>query len=349
MDEAFGIISKALNAQHRKNPKNKGTIRVKSLPELYDCLTEHRELNPIFIIDQISSIQKLLFFKKDIFKFISLTNSFDNVKFILISNFDITKSEAFHYFDFSNFITLSFPPKNKDVLKEIIKSKVDSPNNKNGIDDLINNCVTQFEYPFANMNEIINCTKENINKIFPIDINISDSGAPSSNTMKISDRKALTENIALQIQFSPIHVEKAEKNEFSKNNIIDDQKGKDIKSSQIIKNNPFLEEEKNLTEGLSICQKILLLSSFCANLTSESNDPYVFLNNKKVKRLKGVKSKSKRKAPTLTEKVKNPFNVQRLEAIFYSFVSVIYQNKEKDSIPSDNMNLACDVNIFINF
>ena len=63
-------------------------------------------LKPTFIIDGIQNINRFMYFKSIIFRLLSLSFSFDTVNFILISNFDITKSEIRSLFNFGQFLAL---------------------------------------------------------------------------------------------------------------------------------------------------------------------------------------------------------------------------------------------------
>jgi hypothetical protein len=234
-------------------------------------------------------------YKKYINKILALGSNFPKINLILISNFNLSKSELATGCDFSSFVSICFPNIKKDIetIKEIILSKVNREMYDSNIDEVLNKCILNFNHSITNLNEYIFCIIENLedycnrikndcylqnhyNELIKglASMNISGTGeknekffnynnANSQNFSKIR----LNEKIHYQISVTPIHLKSLDINETN---------GANSKIN-------FLQSAKNLTESLSMTQKILLLSAFLASETSPKNDCVIFKNVKNTK------------------------------------------------------------------
>ena len=300
-------------------------FQIKKWNDLYDLLQIINESNIqssfriYLLIDQITDIHSFMSFTKPLSKLFALTNSFNILKLILVSNFDIVNSEARTMFDLSSFISLCMPQKSKEEFIIVVRNSLEDckVEKKN---EIINRSVANYEYAIVNLNEIIHCTKENIEavKSFQNDKNIH----------KISSNKALDNSILQQIQYTPLHIRKLENNQ-------------QITDSKAMETT-ILQSGKNLTESLSVSQKVLLLSSFLANETNPNSDMAIFKNLKRT-RLHHYKE---RKGLNLKSKASHPFYFTRLIGIYQSMRSII-DNKDSSN-ENINIELISDIGTLTN-
>lgn len=300
-------------------------FQIKKWNDLYDLLQIINEtsLKSSFriylLIDQIADIHSFMAFTKPLSKLFALVNSFNILKLILVSNFDIINSEARTMFDMSSFISLCMPLKNKEEISKIVSKSLDNCIIERQ-NEIINRSVANYEYAIVNLNEIIHCTKENIEAVrnFQSDKNIN----------KLSFNKVLDTSILQQIQYTPLHIKTLENNQ-------------QITDSKIMETS-ILQSGKNLTESLSISQKALLLSSFLASETSPNSDMAIFKNLKRTR----VHRYKERKGLNLKAKASHSFYLTRLIAIYQSMRSII---DNKDSSNEDiNIELICDIGTLTN-
>jgi hypothetical protein len=148
-----------------------------------------------------------------------MANFIENIRIILVSNFNAVKSELRSAFDFSSFVTVAFPQRNKSETIEIINNVLtDISVESDKCADIINKCVGHFEYPLVNLNEIIYCTQENVEMFTKSAAeqnieNIADmmSSIEINNNNKYKktyDNLKLMQSIRQQIQYSPLHIKK---------------------------------------------------------------------------------------------------------------------------------------------
>ena len=290
-------------------------------------MDNHYFLRFYFIIDEIWSMEIFMTFKKKIMKLLAIVKHFCSVNIILISNFDIVRSELKSIFQFDDFVSVQFPKINKKMLKAILKEN----NNCNSpqVDDIINKIIASFEYPIINLNEKILCTRENIDKFGYVrkeDYNHQD----------------VFRNISNQIQVSPIHITPIET--FLVNN-------KNAKKNSIINldkpntsyANEMLKPKHNFTDSLSKTQKLLLLSAFFANETEQRFDKYIFQSSKRQN--KKYNSKIFLDTGISIRRKMNSFTTYRLIAIYSSLCSIINDSflKEKDI----NIELISDIGTLV--
>jgi len=165
----FNLISKNLNKflnSKSKTHNNKHIFEnINKWYDLYQNLESFKALSTkiYFIIDSILDMDSFNYYKKELIKFFVALNSCQNMKIILISNFDITNSEIQYDYDFSSFISMQFPVLTNVELKSIIDkecyAKYYEPNR---FDEIINTCVQNFQYNFSNLNEIIFNIRQNL-------------------------------------------------------------------------------------------------------------------------------------------------------------------------------------------
>ena len=156
----FGKITKYIN--NYLISKSKDNINhidnLNKWYDLYQCLDNFKNssIRIYFIIDSILDMDSFNYYKKEIIKLFVALKSTQNMKIILISNFDITNSEIQSDYDFSSIIPLQFPvlkaEELKDVLSRIFQYKM---YDKNKFDELVNTCIQNFQYNFSNLNEMI--------------------------------------------------------------------------------------------------------------------------------------------------------------------------------------------------
>ena len=126
--------------------------------DLYQCFDSFKEakIKIYFIIDSILDMDSFNYYKKEIIKLFVALKSTQNMKIILISNFDITNSEIQSDYDFSSIIPLQFPVLKVDELKGVLdKIFCEKYYVKNKFEELVNTCIQNFQYNFSNLNEMI--------------------------------------------------------------------------------------------------------------------------------------------------------------------------------------------------
>ena len=165
----FNLISKNLNKylnSKRKTHENKRIFEnINKWYDLYQNLETLKTLSSkiYFIIDSILDMDSFNYYKKELIKFFVALSSCQNMKIILISNFDITNSEIQYDYDFSSFISIQFPVLTNQELKSIIDKECNSKYYEpNRYDEIINTCIQNFQYNFSNLNEIIFNIRQNL-------------------------------------------------------------------------------------------------------------------------------------------------------------------------------------------
>ena len=149
--------------------------------------------------------------------------------------------------------------------------------------------------------------------------------------------EALRNNIKKQVYYAPIHEIKLEtffkKKQPEIIGLIDEETSKDAEKSKhkdTENDNNRNNQIKNLTESLSVSQKMLLLASYIASETSTKNDTNLF---KSQKNKKGKKhSKNKHYGLNLKSNIGYPFNVNRLIAIYQYLLNITGRRYEDDDI-----------------
>ena len=331
--EFFIIIQEHIQTWIKQISVNGKNVKIEKWNDFYEFMDYFKEIKFSFylIIDEILDIESILFFKKYISKLLTINRTNPNFKIIFISNFDMTKSELSNYIDFSNIFSIPFPSLNKEEIRKIIDDNLYNPTyNSKNYSLIVEDCIQNFDYAFVNLNEYIYNIKKNL-ETFKNYINITNE----FNKLRIEDNKEekkeennnninnkrdlnykLKNCIKEEINYAPIHLLKLSS--------ICDKKNNNSSNTE----NALLETGKNLTESLSISQKVLLLSSFLANEISTNSDYNIFLNYKE------GKSKRKKmnlgKGFSLKAKANHPFNYHRLVSIYQSLNSIIFYGKKMD-------------------
>lgn len=289
-------------------------LKIRNWMDLYEIIEEYKIFKFYFVIDQIDDINKFIFFQKILQKIFAIVNSFPKIRMIVITDFDICKSELKHSFNFDDFISVQYPQKSNALITKIIKEHIDIKPVSNYIyNDIINKCVLSFQYPFANMNEIIHSTNEIITKYKNV-------------TKENYDNKKVIQDIFEPIAFSPLHIKQFDTNTITINNMIYKQ--------------TYFHSDIGLSDSLSFCQKILLLSAFIASETSPINDSYIMKNSKKQHLV--LRRSIKQEYRGISLRNLTSFSIHRLIAIYSSLYSIITNiSLSNDDI---NINLLADIN-----
>lgn len=352
-DKIFKFFS--LNYKGHKDMNYfKEELTIRKWSDLYEMLEGSNifAMGIYIVIDDVDSINSFLYFKKQLAKVFAMANFIENIRIILVSNFNAVKSELRSAFDFSSFVTVAFPQRNKTETIEIINNVLtDISVESDKCADIINKCVGHFEYPLVNLNEIIYCTQENVEMFTKSAAeqnieNIADmmSSIEINNNNKYKktyDNLKLMQSIRQQIQYSPLHIKKwPDENEGLVNNT-----NQNNNINNTIKENALMHSGKNLTENLSKSQKILLLSSFLAYETNPINDIYMFVNKKsrnKIHTKRKTLNPSSNTGYSLKSKAEYPFHIHRLLS-YYAGVKSILNIEEKFNNYDINIELIADI------
>ena len=170
----FNIITDKLN-QILKKAKVKEKDFTLEYPskwyDLYQNLDAFKQekkgnIKIYYVIDSILDMDSFNYFKKEIIKLFVALKPYNNMKIILISNFDITNSEIQSDYDFSSIIPIQFPVLTKEELQGII-DKVCSGKYyyQSDFKEMVQSSIQNYNYNFLNLNEIIRNIKENL-KLF---------------------------------------------------------------------------------------------------------------------------------------------------------------------------------------
>ncbi len=308
--------------------KNNTILNIRNWNEFCELMDWFKELKFSFylILDEITDLETVLFFKKQISKLLAINRAYPNFKILLISNFDMKKSELSNYFDFSVIMSVPFPSLTKNDIKKIIDEHCNNITyNSKNYDSIVKECIENYYFAFMNLNEYIYNINKNL-ETFKNYINITNefkelklednnnNDNNKNNSSKNNFESNLKKCIKEEINYAPIHLIKI--NSLNQN------------SDNTNTENALLETGKNLTESLSTTQKILLLSSFLATEVSTSSDFNTFLHYKE------GKSKRKKmnlgKGFSLKSKINHPFNYHRLVAIYQSLNSIIFHDQNID-------------------
>ncbi len=164
----FFLISKNLNKFLNAKSKGHNNNHLENINKWYDLYQNLENFKSssfkiYFIIDSILDMESFNYYKKELIKLFVALSSCQNMKIILISNFDITNSEIQYDYDFSSFISMQFPVLSNDELKLIIDKECNKKYyDPNIFDELVNTCIQNFQYNFSNLNEIIFNIKQNL-------------------------------------------------------------------------------------------------------------------------------------------------------------------------------------------
>ena len=285
----------------------------------------------------------ILSIKHYLLKLFALAETFSKIKLILISNFDLSKSELASQFNFDTYVTECIPSikSDKNYLKEIILKNLDKLNEQEirspqlfispEEDSIVTKSINNLSYSFNNLNEYIYCIGENLNEFAPykdetrmlkeLEESVANINLNGNN---INPRKPnFKEKLIHQINVMPVHIKNL--------------------SSQKNFRLTTLQSTKQLTESLSKSQKIILLSSFLATQSPASLDHVIFQNAKRTK----IKIRKSKKNLSLKTKNTHSFNINRLVAIYASLASIIDNNTRITNCDL-NIELISDINTLIN-
>jgi Cdc6-like AAA superfamily ATPase len=138
--------------------KNDKIFNIHNWNEFCDLMDYFKELKFSFylILDEILDIETFLFFKKQISKLLAINRVYSHFKLLLISNFDMKKSELTNYFDFSVIFSLPFPSLTKNDIRKIIDENCNNLTyNSKQNSAIVDECIENFYYAFMNLNEYI--------------------------------------------------------------------------------------------------------------------------------------------------------------------------------------------------
>lgn len=323
--------------------KNDKIFNIHNWNEFCELMDYFKELKFSFylILDEILDIETFLFFKKQISKLLAINRVYSHFKLLLISNFDMKKSELTNYFDFSVIFSLPFPSLTKNDIRKIIDENCNNLTyNSKQNSAIVDECIENFYYAFMNLNEYIYNIKKNLETFKNYnnitnefkELKLDDNTNNNNNSSKRNFENNLKKCIKEEINYAPIHLIKI--------NSLNNNENSDNLNTE----NALLETGKNLTESLSISQKILLLSSFLATEISTNSDYNIFLHNKE------GKSKRKKmnlgKGISLKSKTNHPFNYHRLVAIYQSLNSIIFHDQNIDL--NMDLELSSDIGTLAN-
>jgi hypothetical protein len=265
-----------------------------------------RHSNFYIILDSIEDLKHLdaqFKFKKYFLKLIAICKNFD-IKLILISNFDLKNSELFPEHDYlDSFIQLQTP---RMCTREVIDKTFGL--NKNRLDSLSEYCTN---YAIGNYNSNI----VNMNKLI---INMQYFFEDIKKTDFYSSLKSRMTNVIKSQMINELY----------------------INQTSLFVND---EDRINLTESLSKCQKVIIISAFLAHVTPPTKDDKLFRVNKNYLKRKIYNSVSH----SIESKIKSGFTISRLIAI-YSSIYEIYNNKKlkKESL---GVEFIADVNSLLQY
>ena len=164
----FYLISKNLNKFLNSKSRSHNNNHLENINKWYDLYQnldnfKYSSFKIYFIIDSILDMESFNYYKKELIKFFVALSSCQNMKIILISNFDITNSEIQYDYDFSSFISVQFPVLSNDELKTILDKELNAKYyDRNRYDELVNTCIQNFQYNFSNINEILFNINQNL-------------------------------------------------------------------------------------------------------------------------------------------------------------------------------------------
>lgn len=277
------------------------------------CKSKYFDKNIYIIIDEIEDLSTVYFNAKVNKYFNQLLAIIDqfNIGCILISNFDIVKSELnlphkSFTSDMSSFISLQFPQINLEERKDFIMEKICPKvpiEKKTRMDACINNAIGNYQSNIVNSNKYIAYLGDIIN-----------NQEETLNPNQI--RNKLKAQVTQDLYVSQNYIR------------------------------PYSDEGYHFFDALSTNQKILLISAFLAGETNSSQDDKVFVSVKRSKRQSKnwiAKSRSVyQKSSKKLKKIVNSFSVHRLTAIFASIYSIIYNRSLSHSDLS--IEYMCDLN-----
>lgn len=203
---------------------------------------------------------------------------------VLISNFDIVKSELSLIYNLGEFISLNVPLYSMDEIKNIVLEKYgDEINTNTPVRSNINYALNNYKFNFANLNEYIYGFGELV----------------KDNTYRtdISTDKQITQKITSHIGQYLCHVR----------NIGDSIRNAGNKSE--------------IHHSLSRCQKLVLLAGFIASELPSKYDSKIFKNTKRTN-MRTNKMRGHRSGK-LKRKNENFFTLNRLLAIYSSMHVVL--------------------------
>ena len=158
----FRLITTNMNKFLEIKSKNKNSSTIDNLNkwyDLYQCFDNFKSSSKIktyFIIDSILDMDSFNYYKKEIIKLFVALKSNQNMKIILISNFDITNSEIQSDYDFSSIIPIQFPVLTPEELKGIMYKLFSAKYyDISKFEEIVYTCIHNFKYNISNLNEII--------------------------------------------------------------------------------------------------------------------------------------------------------------------------------------------------
>lgn len=152
---------------------------INKFKDYYDLLTDMRGLYKVyFVIDDIADIESFSLYKKNIKKFIEVSLLFQEINFVLISNFDLKVSELNFSFVFDSFVSIHMfshlntepssialkesdvksvtSPLNVEYILRVFYSKLKLNNRLEKINNsFYSNWIGQLIFYFINLNEFI--------------------------------------------------------------------------------------------------------------------------------------------------------------------------------------------------
>ena len=245
--------------------------KINKFSHLYDFIQKRsEESNNQFkfyiVIDDINEIQCINIIKKHFNKILTLCNDFD-LNLIILSTFNIAKSEIALFCDFSTFLAVDFPLRKPEEIKAIIKEKFKEYSKE--IDDHFNLGLNNINFYTYNLNELIYFYGEFLETVKSEKFEDGTQELQSQGEMKIYKGKT----------YEKSNITNTIKDKVSKlchNSII-----------HLKENQNKVENNSNsidlLTDNLSYSQKLILLSAYLAGETNPRYDSRIFKNCKNVK------------------------------------------------------------------
>ncbi len=241
-------------------------IKFSNLYELIQKKNNDNEMENRFyiVIDDINEIQCINIIKKQFNKIFTLCNDFE-INLILISTFNLAKSEIALFCDFSTFLAIDFPIRNNEEIKCIIKEKYREYSKE--VDQYFLLGLNNINFYTSNLNELIYFFGEFLETIKSekTEQNIQDTQTELKLYKgKVYEKSSISNSIMDKIQNlchnSIIHLKENYNKVENNSNSID-----------------------LLTDNLSFSQKLILLSAFLAGETNPRYDSKIFKNAKNIK------------------------------------------------------------------
>ena len=237
-------------------------VKFSNLYELIQKKTNDNEMENRFyiVIDDINELQCINIIKKQFNKIFTLCNDFE-INIILISTFNLAKSEIALFCEFSTFLAIDFPIRNPEGIKCIIKDKFKEYSKE--VDQYFLLGLNNINFYTSNLNELIYFFGEFLETIK------SEKNEDNQTELKLYKGKVYEKS-----SISASTMEKIQN--LCHNSII-----------HLKENYNKVENNSNsidlLTDNLSFSQKLILLSAFLAGETNPRYDSKIFKNAKNIK------------------------------------------------------------------